>query len=233
MTDKMSKFVEEIYHSPVFGRVFHTQVYCLKRELRDCKSVLDLGCGPSSPIKYCQNIQYSVGVEAFTPYLEESERRKIHTRYLNQRIEEVNFPPKSFDAVIMIEVLEHLSKKEGLKLLKKVEKWAKKKVVVTTPNGYFPVEEVDGNILERHLSGWTVQDFKNLEYNCFGLAGVRYLYLGQNKVTSLLYSDLSSILKNIRFKPKIIFYVINSLLQIFSYFFPVLSFELLAIKDID
>lgn len=56
----------------------------------------------------------------------------------------------------MIDVLEHLSKEEGLKILEKAEKWAKKKIIVTTPNGYFPMEEVDENILERHLYRWTV-----------------------------------------------------------------------------
>lgn len=56
--------------------IFPTLVYVLKQELKDWQSVLDLGCGPDSPLQYCTNVQHSVGVEAFQPYLEESKKNK-------------------------------------------------------------------------------------------------------------------------------------------------------------
>jgi len=81
----LDDLINRFYYNKFFSRIFHTTVYCLKRELKDCQSVLDLGCGPSSPLQYCQNIKYSVGVEAYKPYLAESKRRKIHSKYLNKK----------------------------------------------------------------------------------------------------------------------------------------------------
>ena len=68
--------VSSIYHNKLFETIFPTHVYVLKQELKDCESVLDLGCGPDSPLQYCSNVQHSVGVEAFQPYLEESKKNK-------------------------------------------------------------------------------------------------------------------------------------------------------------
>jgi len=68
--------VSSIYHNKLLETIFPTLVYVLKQELKDWQSVLDLGCGPDSPLQYCTNVQHSVGVEAFQPYLEESKKNK-------------------------------------------------------------------------------------------------------------------------------------------------------------
>ena len=119
--------------------IVHKLDYCLQKELKSCDSVLDLGCGPSSPLKNCKNIKYSVGVEAFKPYLDISKKQKIHTNYLPKNILNLDFPKNSFDAVILIEVLEHLTKKDGQKILKLANKWAKKKIIISTPNNFHPI----------------------------------------------------------------------------------------------
>ncbi len=41
----MNDLITNFYHHPVLSRVFHALVYYLKRELKGCQSVLDLGCG--------------------------------------------------------------------------------------------------------------------------------------------------------------------------------------------
>ena len=139
----MKKIINKLHKSKLLGTVFPTLDYCLRKNLKDCESVLDLGCGPSSPVQYCENIKYSVGVEAFQPYLEESKRKKIHTEYIERKIEEVDFPENSFDAVILIEVLEHLPEAMGFAAIEKSKKWARKKVIVSTPNGYLFQRELD------------------------------------------------------------------------------------------
>jgi len=220
--------INKILNTNFFGRIFHTLNYCLKRELKDCETVLDLGCGPSSPLQYCKNIKHSVGVEAFKPYLEEARQRAIHSEYLERRIEELDFPENSFDAVIMLEVLEHLPKEIGFEIIKKADKWAKKKVVISTPNGFFPMEDVDDNDLQRHLSGWTPVEFKGLGFAPYGLSGVKGMYLAENAVESLV--EGGEVFTNIRYKPKVFFYFLNALLQIFVYYLPKYSFGLLAVK---
>ena len=68
--------VSSIYHNKLFESIFPTHVSVLKKELKDCQSVLDLGCGPDSPLQYCKNIKLSIGVEAFQPYLDESQKKE-------------------------------------------------------------------------------------------------------------------------------------------------------------
>jgi len=225
--------MNKLHQSDFLGKIFHTLNYCLQKELNDCQTVLDLGCGPSSPIQFCQHIKYSIGVEAFKPYLTVSKKKKIHNKYLNKKIENLNFEENSFDAVILIEVLEHLSKKQGRSILKKAAKWAKKKVVLSTPNGYFQMGDVDKNPWQKHLSGWTTEELSNLGFKCHGLAGAKIFYKKENNIESLVNDQKHSPIfyENIRFKPQRFFYFINALVQIVTYYFPKVSFGLLAVKN--
>ena len=221
----MKKLINNLYHSPVLGKVFHTLNYCLQKELKDCESVLDLGCGPSSPIQYCKNIKYSVGVEAFENYLETSKKNKIHSKYLNKRIEDIDFPEKSFDAVVMIEILEHLSNEEGLKILEKVEKWAINKVIITSPNGFIPQKYLDNNPLQRHLSGWDYKTMKKLDYRINGLAGLKFFR--QEVQNNVMGDDITT---SIRFKPRFFWFIVATLSQIIAYYLPKYAFELFSVK---
>lgn len=222
----MRKLISKLYFSPALEGLFHTLVCCLKKELKDCESVLDLGCGPSSPLQYCQNIKYSVGVEPFKPYLNVSKKKKIHTKYLNKKIDELDFPEKSFDAVIVIEVLEHLTKSEGEILIKNVERWAKKKVIITTPNGFISQKEVDNNPLQKHLSGWDYKTMKELGYRINGLAGLKFLR--QEVQSDTMGEDLMT---SIRFKPRLFWFIVATLSQAIIFYLPKFTFELFSIKN--
>jgi len=223
----VKNIINKIYYSRFFSSVFHTTVYCLKKELGDCEKVLDLGCGPSSPLQYCKSVKYSVGVEAFGPYLEESEKRKIHTEYLGRKIEEVDFPEKSFDAVILIEVLEHLSEEVGYTMLKKADKWAKKKVIVSTPNGFLSQRERDGNPLQKHLSGWDKKNLEKLGFKCQGLAGLKILHSEYPKEKT--EDDFTA---SIRFRPRLFWFFIATLSQLITYPFPEFAFEIFCVRNL-
>ncbi len=220
--------IDKFHKSYFLGRIFHTLNYCLQRELADCESVLDIGCGPSSPLQYCRNIKYSVGVEPFKPYLEESKKKKIHTKYINKRIEDLDFPEGSFDAVIMVDILEHLSKEEGKKLLAKAEKWANKKIIINTPNGFIGQLGIDNNPYQKHQSGWTYEEMKTNDFKCWGLAGLKILRKNKDKNSSM-GDDLTV---SIRFNPKIFWFLIATFSQIFTYYFPKYAFEIFCTKDV-
>jgi len=160
----VNKLINLIHKSFLLGFFIRTLDYCLQKELKECKTVLDIGCGPSSPIQRCLNIKYSVGVEPFIPYLNLSIKNKIHSKYLAKKIEELDFPKRSFDAVIMIEVIEHLPKKTALEIMRKASLWAKKKVIISSPNGYLEQQELDNNPLQKHLSGWSYSTMMKLGY---------------------------------------------------------------------
>ena len=90
----------------IYWRILPGWTDYLKKGLRDCSSVLDLGCGYDSPIQHC-DVTFSVGVDLFDPYLQESKKKAIHNEYIKADIRKVEFELESFDAIIAIEVLEH------------------------------------------------------------------------------------------------------------------------------
>jgi SAM-dependent methyltransferase len=223
----MKNIINRIYHNRFFGWLFHTTIHCLKRELKDCESVLDLGCGPSSPLQYCKNIKYSVGVEPFDPYFKKTRKRAIHTHYLAKKIEDLNFPERSFDAIILIEVVEHLPKQAGLEIIKKAEKWAKKKVIVSTPNDFLEQPVYDDNVFQKHLSGWSKENMEKLGFYCKGLAGLKLLRQGMRD--NIKRDDFMA---SIRFKPRFFWFIMATLSQLLAYHIPSLAFELFCVKKI-
>ena len=225
----MIKIIKKLYYNELISYIFHTVVYCLKRELKDCHSVLDLGCGKNSPVQYC-NVPYSVGVDIFKPYIKISKGKKIHNDYILADITRLNFKPNSFDAVILIDVLEHLPKEEGERLLDKVELWARNKIIITTPNGFVPQKDIDQNPFQKHRSGWTIEEFKKRGYRVYGLAGWKFLRR-ENIVEDSNAED--SILSTIRFKPRILWFIISAISQIITYYFPRYAFELFCVKNLN
>lgn len=214
--------------STLLHPLFHKLDYCLQKELKNCDTVLDLGCGPSSPIKNIKNIKYSLGVEAFKPYLNISKDQKIHNKYLQKNILDVDFPKDSFDAVILIEVLEHLTKVDGLSIIKLANKWAKKKVIISTPNQYFPMGKVDLNPYQEHKSGWSIKELQKMGFKVNGVSGLKLFYREENHVDSLVAPKPY---QNIKYHPHFFFYIINAFCQIFNYYYPKFSFGLFAVKN--
>lgn len=225
----MKKLIDKIYHNHFFAWLFPTTVFCLRKNLAGCESALDLGCGPSSPIQYCRNIKHSVGVETFRPALEEARKRKIHTEYIEKRIEEVDFPEKSFDAVILIEVLEHLPEDAGYAMLKKAEKWARKYVIVSTPNGFLPQKKYGGNPFQNHLSGWDISTMKKLGFRCFGLSGFKFI---RRRDPIEIYQSQNDFMASIRFRPRFFWFVMATLSQLYTYSLPKYAFEIFCVKKI-
>ena len=200
-----------------YRKIFPARVNYLKKALSGCKSVLDLGCGNNSPIQDC-NISYSVGVEEFFPYIQESKNKKIHTEYIQSDIKNINFKTKSFDAVIILDVLEHLTKDDGRRLIKKIEKWAKKIVILSTPNGFISQNSYDDNLLQEHKSGWKEKDYKSLGFKVFGLDGWRKLRGSMGRV---------------KYRPAFLWEIIADLTQIIIYHYPKAASKLFVIKKIN
>lgn len=196
--------------------------YKLKKEILDsCKTVLDLGCGQNSPIKsFSDRLEYSMGVDNFIPYIERSKNLRIHSDYLISNVFDAcqKIKDNFFDCVLALDLIEHLNKTDGLKLIKEMERMAKKKVIIFTPNGFLKQEIFDGNIRQVHLSGYSVKEMRNMGYKIFGMSGLKFLRKEKG---------------NIKFWPAVIWRRIASLTQIIVYYFPELAFQILCIKDID
>jgi len=203
--------------TPLRLRLFpHCWLNLIKKELSGCNTVLDLGCGSNSPLQYF-NVHFSVGVELYDPYLLETRRKGIHNQYIKADIRKVEFKPRSFDAAIAIELLEHLTKEEGHALIKKMERWARKRVIITTPNGYLWQNGYDDNPLQEHKSGWSVKELQELGFEVYGMNG---------------WKKLMGYKGSIKYKPALSWQGISELTQEIIYFHPRLAFQLFATKQV-
>ena len=136
--------------------------------------MLDLGCGEEAVlVKMVPGIGYSVGVDLVLPPEPVQPGEPRHTEYvkLDVREAETLFSEASFDCVVALDVVEHLVKPEGLKLLAAMERIAAKRVIVFTPNGFLPQPPAENNPHQEHISGWTVNEFRELGYRVVGVNG--------------------------------------------------------------
>jgi hypothetical protein len=151
-------------------------VTSLREYLKGCKSVLDIGCGQSSMLQYIPWITESLGVEIWQPYIDESKQYHIHTHYIQSDVTKFK-PTRNYDAVMCIDVLEHISKDKSEKLLDNMIGWADKKIIIYVPNGYLSQGDPynDGNEYQHHLSEWSVNDFTKRGFIVSGFSGFKYL----------------------------------------------------------
>ncbi len=68
------------------------------------------------------------------------------------------------DLILMIDVIEHFSREDGLSLLKECMKKAEY-VIITSPAKDYPQGTVLGNTYETHLSAWHECDFEAFPYS--------------------------------------------------------------------
>lgn len=190
----------------------------LARELQSMRSVLDVGCGARSPIRKIPKTFYSVGADVFAESIKQSNKQHIHDAYIHCDVMKLHqkVRRKSFDAVIALDLIEHLTKKEGEKLLVAMEAIARKKVIVMTPNGFFKQEPYEGNTYQIHKSGWNVEDFRSRGFAVYGIRGLQWIR-GE-------YAT-------IRWKPWFLWGLLATFSEPLTMFFPNIAYQLFAVKD--
>jgi SAM-dependent methyltransferase len=190
-----------------------------QKALQDCSKILDLGCGDGSPLLALAQKPYSVGVDLFAPSIEKAKKLNIHNEYFQSDVMKIDelFPAKSFDAVMALDLIEHLEKEQGLALLKKMESVARKKIIIFTPNGFLTQGIHFDNPLQEHQSGWTVKEMKKLGFKVIGIGG---------------FKPLRGDLAQIKWKPVFLWTIVSYITQLFTRDVPSLAFSLLCIKEI-
>lgn len=148
-----------------------------------CESLLDVGCGPRSPLRLLAFSGKKIGIDAYLPAIEESRVAGIHDEYICGSINDASFEPRKFDAVIALEVIEHLPKTEGPEFLARLESLARRLVIISTPNGFVPQGPVDGNPYQEHLSGWLPHELRQRGYEVNGSLGLKGLRGEEGRLT--------------------------------------------------
>lgn len=141
-------------------------------------SVLDVGCGRQSEVTkvFRRNNdsdprRFIVGLDLHAPYLREAKRREVYDDLIMADARFIPFRPRSFDVILLFEVIEHLNREEGEAVLETLEKIARRQIAVTTPNGPFPQGVVDNNKWQIHKSAWRSEDFERRGYVVVGFPG--------------------------------------------------------------
>jgi SAM-dependent methyltransferase len=212
----LKRLFKKLYHS-VYLKLFGSYQIELEKAVGKCVSLLDIGCGSSSPIKYFSKKLYCVGVDSFEPSIEKSKRERIHNDYYKIDVLDIDkeFKPNSFDCVVALDLIEHLTKEDGNKLIDKMEVIAKEKVVIFTPNGLLPQGEWDNNPWQVHKSGWSTEEMRKRGYDVIGINGWKPL---RGEYTA------------VRFWPKYLWLIISDVTQFFVKNRPEKACQLLCYK---
>ena len=134
----------------------------------DIESFIDVGTGENGVVgmhdidKKKVKRKYSIDIYSIKPLPHEWNTIIMDARHILKK-----FGEKSIDIIQACDFLEHLSKEDGLKWLQDCEKMARKAILIFTPVGL--VESPSAglhpeNIYQKHLSGWTYEEFEKLGY---------------------------------------------------------------------
>jgi len=148
------------FHPPVLDK---TVLNHLPLNLEN-QTVLDLGCGLGDwgyLLRTRKTGAFHVdGLDINRKYLDKIPPCVYNTTWIQDLQKNQALP--SYDYVLCIQLLEHLTKENGYKLLDEIDNTCQVKAIVSTPHGYMR----DPN----HLSGWTEQDLEEYGYTCTRLS---------------------------------------------------------------
>jgi len=123
--------------------------------------VLDIGCGDKKIIKRLRGSHTTLDIwEPFSPDI---------VWDLNKL--PLPFKDGMFDVTLMLDVIEHLDKEKGKKLLEEIKRVTRRHILVFTPlwwtENLFYMNNINsvyyGNPYERHQSLWSREDFKDFQ----------------------------------------------------------------------
>lgn len=136
-------------------------------------SILDLGCGTGitsirlvykSILK--QYIRYLVGLDIDIKKLYKA--KILLEDIVLGDASNLHFRSRSFDLIFMIEVLDHLPKLNGLRLLTDLDNLCRVGIIITCPNGYLRSQVPESHmshVWDRHNSDWYPEELIKFGYN--------------------------------------------------------------------
>lgn len=200
-------------------------MWLLSNLVAEGKTILDLGCGDGELTRSIHRNGWEItGVDIFKDSLKKAETTGVYKKLIRGDIEKVAVDfvkrGRKFDVVLFSQVIEHISRKKGERLLQILEKLAKRRIIIGTPNGFMTQPEVfiGDNPHQHHHSGWEIDDFKKRGYKVIGV-GIWFLWseAGWGRTQN-----------------KFLYFLIHIPSYLFApiaYFFPNLAAGILAIKE--
>lgn len=134
-------------------------------------TILDVGSGPCHVTRDRRFLGKNIiCLDIYQPYLEECKKLGFKTLNIDARKVSKYFSPGSVDIVLCMDFLEHLEKKEALKLLSELKKIARRQIVIFGPLGYVPADRDEcgstGSPYRVHRSFWEKEELEKLGFKC-------------------------------------------------------------------
>lgn len=194
--------------------IYHPFIIKMIPEDLSGKVFLDVGCGKGIYgylIRATKNSQNAtlIGAEGENNLIDFLQKSNVYDKVIKTVLPDLSI--KWADIVLCSEVIEHLPKNSGNKLLDEIDKICKGISIVTTPNIMF--QPAGDGKFDRHVSLWTIGDFKRRGYKVYGL-GVR-LMPPSDKTNRFLQQ---------------IYYGLEYFITPFSWLFPHIGGYILAVK---
>lgn len=142
----------------------------INKELKRSDTVLDIGCGimqgTMDTWQYnddsCLKCRTVTGLDAHAPYLDRIKHIPGVTVITGVATDLSMFVDKSFDVVIALDLIEHLTTDEARQLLLEMTRIARRKVIIYTPS-YFYLNERKG--LNCMYGEWGLNHYQ--DHKCF------------------------------------------------------------------
>lgn len=203
----------------IYNWVYPSYHSALSKATIGFDSILDVGCGTKSPLMYVRGEITKVGVDAHLPSIEISKAKGIHDSYINAQFSELNekCSENSFECVLANDVLEHLDYESGMAFLDDLERIAKKRIIIFTPNGFVPQRPYNNNPWMLHKSGWTSRSMESRGYKVAGINGIK---------------SLRGELCSYKHKPLFFWKAISWLSQFYTSRNPAFAYQIFCVKDL-
>ncbi len=134
------------------------------------KEVLDIGCSTGEYIQILNNHNFKcVGVDLNPEYIVRTKEKNIEAYIMNAK--HLEFPNKSFDTVLLFEVLEHIE--NPIRVLREAKRVARRNILITTPNctDFFRLKRLGltyEHMLDMdHINFFSREDLEELLSNIF------------------------------------------------------------------
>ena len=166
--------LKNIYHNYIGT---HNLQALLKKEIEESWSILDIGSGRNSCLTSLGKKGWRVGIDHYMPYLETSKQDHVHDENVLGDVRALPFKDNSFDCAVATEIIEHMEKEDGHLMLREMERVSRKRILLTTPNGFLPtLPGPDDNPDEAHICGWTTPELQGLGFKVYGFNGPKGLW---------------------------------------------------------
>jgi hypothetical protein len=173
------KFIDGKFNYSAHEAIVHHISALQKPSAADSSLVIDVGCSKGDFMKVLRDtnnslfrVSYTIGLDLFLPSLFLA--KDVYDDVIQCDIRFLPLRESPCDIVMASEVLEHLTKNDGLMLIKDLDRISKAIVAITTPVGYNSKAHLeDDNPWQVHKSGWIPVELSVLGFDVYGIGGAR------------------------------------------------------------